>query len=201
MNDPLLMRVLDCVADRHEQFESFLGSELVAVAILGDGNAADQLHDEVRPACVGGAGVEHFGDVLVVHERQSLPLGLEAGDHLGGIHARLDDLEGDPPAYGLFLLGHVDDAHAPFTDFLQQPVQADVRSGAFGDRMRSGWLVAAYGGRLGRVSVRRAGGIALGPVPHDAAAPRPCGTTAGTSWPQVGHRTLSAIKGALIRGS
>ena len=29
-----------------------------------------------------GAAVEHLGDVRVVHQRQGLPLGLEAGDHL-----------------------------------------------------------------------------------------------------------------------
>ena len=34
-----------------------------------------------RPA-VGGAGVEDRGDVGVVHQRQGLPLGLEAGDDL-----------------------------------------------------------------------------------------------------------------------
>ena len=42
-----------------------------------------------------------------------------------GIHARLDDLQGDPAADGLLLLGHVDDAHAPFADLLQQLVGAD----------------------------------------------------------------------------
>ena len=34
-----------------------------------------------RPA-VGRAGVEHLGDVRVVHQRQGLPLGLEPGDDL-----------------------------------------------------------------------------------------------------------------------
>ena len=64
------------------------------VAVLGDRDAADQLHDEVGPARVGGAGVEHLGDVGVVHQRQGLPLGLEAGDDLPRVHARLDDLQG-----------------------------------------------------------------------------------------------------------
>ena len=68
--------------------------ELLAVAVVGDRDAADQLHDEVGPARLGGAGVEHPGDVRVVHQRQGLPLGLEPGDHLPGVHARLDDLQG-----------------------------------------------------------------------------------------------------------
>ena len=58
------------------------GVELVLVAVLGDRHALDQLHDEVGPAGVGGAGVEHLGDVGVVHQGQGLPLGLEAGDDL-----------------------------------------------------------------------------------------------------------------------
>ena len=46
------------------------------------GTPVDQLHDEVGPAGVGGAGVEDPGDVGVVHQRQGLALGLEAGDDL-----------------------------------------------------------------------------------------------------------------------
>ena len=57
--------------------------EPVLVAVLGDRDALDQLHDEVRPAGVGRAGVEDLGDVGVVHQRQGLPLGLEPGDAPG----------------------------------------------------------------------------------------------------------------------
>ena len=52
----------------------------------------------------------------VVHQGQGLALGLEAGDHLAGIHPGLDDLERDPAPDRLLLLGHVDGAHAPFAD-------------------------------------------------------------------------------------
>ena len=58
--------------------------------------------------------------MLVVHERECLGLGLEAGDDLAGVHSGLDDLERDPAADGRLLLGHVDNAHSPFADFLQQ---------------------------------------------------------------------------------
>ncbi len=71
------------------------GAELVLVAVVGDRHALDQLHDEVGPAGRRRAGVEHLGDVRVVHQRQGLPLGLEAGDDLARVHARLDDLERD----------------------------------------------------------------------------------------------------------
>ena len=56
------------------------------------------------------------GDVGVVHQGQRLPLGLEPGDHLLRVHARLDDLQRHLAADGRRLLGHVDDAHAPFAD-------------------------------------------------------------------------------------
>ena len=65
----------------------------------------------------------------MVHQRQGLALGLEPGDDLLGIHARLDDLERHPAADGLLLLGHVDDAHAPFADLLEQLVRADPMPG------------------------------------------------------------------------
>ena len=69
----------------------------------------------------------------MVHQRQRLPLGLEAGDDLAGVHARLDDLEGDLAPDGLGLLGHEDDAHAAFADLLQELVRADHAPGPLGE--------------------------------------------------------------------
>ena len=88
MDDPLLMRVLDRLADGDEQLQPLPGREVVLVAVPGDRHPLDQVHDEVRPAGAGRAGVEHAGDVGVVHQGQGLPLGLEAGDDLPGVHAR-----------------------------------------------------------------------------------------------------------------
>ena len=62
----------------------------------------------------------------MVHHGQRLPLGLEAGDHLPGIHARLDDLQSHLAADGLLLFGQIDDAHAPCADLLQQLVGANL---------------------------------------------------------------------------
>ena len=44
----------------------------VAVAVFGDRDAVDQLHDEERPAGVGRAGVKDLGDIVVVQDRQGL---------------------------------------------------------------------------------------------------------------------------------
>ena len=109
------------------------------------GHALDQLHHEVRPAAVGRARIEHLGDVGMIHHRQGLPLGLEPGDHLPRVHARLDDLERDPALDRLRLLGHVDHAHAAFADLLEQLVGADLRAGLLGDGLVDGGRVVAAG--------------------------------------------------------
>ena len=70
-------------------------------------------------------GVEHLGDVRMVHQCQGLPLGLEAGHDFAGVHAGLDDLQGDRAADGLFLVGHVNDAHAALAEQLAKLVGAD----------------------------------------------------------------------------
>ncbi len=87
----------------------------------------------LRAPCCRCAGVEDAGDVGVVHHRERLALGFEAGDHLAGVHAGLDDFQGDGALDRVRLFGHKDDAHAAFADLLQELVCADDRAGAFGD--------------------------------------------------------------------
>ena len=94
MDDPLLVGVLHRLADRDEQLQPLADGEAFLVAELVDRDAADQLHDEVGMAGFGRPGIEDLGDVLVVHHGQGLLLGLEAGDDLAAVHARLDDLQG-----------------------------------------------------------------------------------------------------------
>jgi len=69
----------------------------------------------------------------VVHHGQGLAFGLETGDDLPGVHARLDDLQRHPTADGVRLLGHEDDAHAPLADLFEQLVRPDDRAGMLGD--------------------------------------------------------------------
>jgi hypothetical protein len=133
VNDPFLVGVLDRLADRHEQLQPLARRQAVVVAVLGDGHAVDQLHDEIRPAGFGGPGIEDAGDVDVVHHSQGLALGLEPGDDLLGVHAGLDHLEGNLAADRVSLLGHEDRAHAALADLLEELVRADDRAGAFGD--------------------------------------------------------------------
>ena len=61
----------------------------------------------------------------MVHERQGLPLDLEPGDDLGGVHPRLDDLQRHLAVHRVRLLGPVDHTHAALAQPFDQPVGAD----------------------------------------------------------------------------
>jgi hypothetical protein len=116
VDDALLVGVLHRLANADEQFQPLPGRQAVVVAKVGDGDALDQLHDEVRPARVGRPAVEDLGNVGVVHQRQRLPLRLEAGDDGAGVHARLDDLQRYLAADRLLLLGDEHQPHAALAD-------------------------------------------------------------------------------------
>ncbi len=141
MDNSFLMCVLDGMADLDEQVESSCGVQLFVVTVFGDRNPLDQFHHKIWPACIRAPGIEHAGDVGMIHHRQRLPFRFEARDHLRAIHPRLDNFECDAPADGLLLLGHVDYAHSPFTDLLEELVTADERAGPFGNRRE--WSGAA----------------------------------------------------------
>ncbi len=134
MDDPLEVGVLHRVAQRHEQLQPLLRAKALLVAVVGDRHPAAKLHHEVGLAAGGGAGVEHAGNVGVVHQRQRLAFRFETRDDVPRVHARLDDLERDPSLDRLVLLGEEDDAHAALADRLQQPVRADRRARPFSDR-------------------------------------------------------------------
>ena len=141
MDDALLMCVLHGLADGNEQFEPFPRRQMFLIAKLGDRDAFDQLHDEIGAAAVGRAGVKNLGDIRMIHDGQRLPFGLEAGDDLRRVHARLDDLDGNHAADRLFLFGQEDDAHAAFAELLKQFVGADACAGRLGRnaQVRAAW--------------------------------------------------------------
>ena len=69
----------------------------------------------------------------MVHHRQRLPFGLEARDHLFGVHAQLDDFQRHAAPDGFLLFGHVNDTATAFTDLLEEFVAADSVAGLFGN--------------------------------------------------------------------
>jgi hypothetical protein len=58
----------------------------------------------------------------VIHHPQPLPLRLEPGHHLLGVHAQLDDLQRHASPHRLGLLGDIHHAAPAFADTLQQLV-------------------------------------------------------------------------------
>jgi hypothetical protein len=56
---------------------------------------------------------------------------------LFGVHPGLDDFRGNAAADRVFLFGHVDGAHAPLADLLEQLVQTDDSA----RRFRVGWFI------------------------------------------------------------
>jgi hypothetical protein len=144
VDDSFLVRVLHRLADRDEQLEARPRGEFGGVAVVGDGHALDELHDEVGLALLGGAGVEDLGDAGVVHAGQSLALLLEAGDQSGGVEAQADHLEGDAALHGLVLVSDPDLAHAADAQALAeleaagQHVAGSQRTGLRGDGRTSG---------------------------------------------------------------
>ncbi len=60
----------------------------------------------------------------------SRSLRLEPGHDLFGVHAQLDDLQGNPAFDWLLLLGHVNRAESSLANELQQLVTANHRAGA-----------------------------------------------------------------------
>jgi hypothetical protein len=64
-------------------------------------------------------------DIWVLHDRQSLSLRLEARHNVFGVHPDLHELQRHTALDGLCLLGFVDDAHAAFSQHLQDPIRAN----------------------------------------------------------------------------
>src|SRR5215831_1015741 len=87
MNDPFLVRVLDSRTDLQDEIQPLTHRQTPLVAKLSNGQALNQLHDEVRPSGVGRAAIKNPGDIGMIHQRQGLSLGLESRDDLARVHA------------------------------------------------------------------------------------------------------------------
>ena len=120
------MSVVDRVADLCEELEPCADVELVLRAIVVDRDALDELHHEVRSALWSRASLKDLRNGWMIHHRERLALGLEAGDDLCGVHPRLDDLHRDAAFDGLLLITLVDRAEAAFTEELQDLEGSDL---------------------------------------------------------------------------
>jgi hypothetical protein len=143
VDDPLLMGVLHGAAGVHKQRKPLVHGQIGLIAVFGDWHTPDQFHHKVGTPGISNPGVERAGDVGMVHERQCLPLDFEPGQHLPAIHALLDDLECDPTSNRDVLLGHEDDAKAPFADLLKELVWPDDAAGGLPHRVGDGGHVSS----------------------------------------------------------
>ena len=171
------------------KLQPFCRHQAVLVAVVGDRDPAHQLHDKVRAAGLGGAGIEDPGDVGMVHQRQRLALGFEARDRPARIHPQLDHLQRHAAADGLFLLRHVNHPAAAFPDFLQEFVTADTVAGSLA-HARGQRVVQALACRFSRAESERLKIRVTGPV-REECLPRPglCGQKAFDFAAQIRIRT------------
>ncbi len=126
MDDALLVSMLYAFADLDHQLEALTGSKPIAITVRRDLLALDQLHREVRTTARRLTGIEHPGHVGVVHQCQSLTLGLETRHDLLGVHALLDDLDRHPTPDRLRLQRLPHFTHATFAELLQEAVGTDL---------------------------------------------------------------------------
>ena len=154
VDDALLVRVLHRVTHHGEQPHALVHGEPCLVAELVDGASRHVLHGKVEAPILGGPGLEHARNVGVVHERQRLPLRLEARGRASRVDAHLDHLERHAAADGMRLLGEVDDAHAA----LSQDVDHVVALVAVGEG------AVRIADRCGRGLRRARGVVARGPA-------------------------------------
>src|SRR6266481_7141876 len=96
------------------------------VAVFRDLDPANEFHDEVWATGFGRPRIENLCDVGVVHQRQCLPLGFKPGDHALGVHSRLDNFQGDPPADRRLLFSHVNYSVSTLTYLLEQLAVANA---------------------------------------------------------------------------
>jgi hypothetical protein len=125
VDDALLMGVLDGLADLDEEVDAFAGAEVILVAEVGNPNASDQFHDKVGTTGGSGSGIEDPGDAGMIHHGEGLTLDLETGEQFPGIHAELDQFQGDLAPDRLGLFGNVDNTIAAFAEALPKFVGAD----------------------------------------------------------------------------
>ncbi len=115
MYQRFLMGMLDGLTDLNEETEPRLNREMMRITIIGDPIARAQLHDEVGAAGIGGARVEHFGDVRMIQHRQRLAFLLETGDDLPCVHSQFDYFQCHAAADRVLLFGFVDNSHSAGT--------------------------------------------------------------------------------------
>jgi len=97
------------------------------VTVFSNGYTLNILHHKEGTTRLGGSGVKYLSNVWMIQPGKCLLLGLESRHDPLGVHAGLDDLQGDQTPDRILLFGQVYDPHAPFTQDPNDTIALDVR--------------------------------------------------------------------------
>ncbi len=129
----IAVEIADRVDDLEKEPQDLVDAHTILGAVLRDGSALDQLHDEVGSALVGDSAIQQAGDVRVREPGEELPLGEETRSQLGGVHVAVEKFERDLLVEGAVdPLGAVDRAHPAPADGGDGLVGPDPDLGAGG---------------------------------------------------------------------
>ena len=90
MYNLFLVCVVDRIADRAKEFQSFGDVQLMAVAITVERLPFDVLHHEVRQAVFSSSAIEQSADVWMIECGEYLSLFAKTAQDEVGVHPALD---------------------------------------------------------------------------------------------------------------
>ncbi len=93
VDDELLVRVLDRVADPAQQVDALADAEPLRIAPAVDRLAVDVFHDQVRMAVRRRAAIQQARDVRMVEAGEDLPFAFETAHELARIEARAQQFQ------------------------------------------------------------------------------------------------------------
>ena len=156
MNDEVLVGVVNGRANRAEDSQTRIDGQPVLVAILGDRQAIDELHDEVRKAIGSCSAVQDLTDVGVIEAGKNLPFVAKASGSELCAQLRTDDFQGDfLPVLAVRTNGTINRAHPAHPNFPEDFVCADALARwqaetrfVLGNETRSSLAIQYVGTRL-----------------------------------------------------
>ena len=94
-------------------------------AITLKGDSLDQFHHKVRRTLIGLSSIQNLRNILMIHHRQRLTLGLKTIDDLLRVFAGSNKLKRYLAFDGFSLLGDIDSAHTSFGNLADNFVRAN----------------------------------------------------------------------------
>src|ERR1043166_5360261 len=125
MDDLLLVRIMERVANSDEKLQAIVDVELMRIAVVIQRLPFDKLHDEIGQSVVSGATVHQTRNVRMVERGYYLTFGAKPSQDEIGVHAAFDELNRHAHVE-LFVYAHcfVDRAHSAASHFALNAVGA-----------------------------------------------------------------------------